>query len=294
MADHIEILRKFEKRRDFFIGVDSDGCAFDAMEIKHKECFIPNTINSWNLQPYARFARQVAEFVNLYSIHRGCNRFIALELVFDLLADWDEVVSRGYVSPKIDSLRNWIHNESRLANPTLENEVNQTGDPILRQALDWSTAVNDSIENIVRNVPPFPFVRESFEQINGRADIVVVSATPYDALHREWKEHNLAKYVRLICGQELGSKKEHLQYCACGKYEPEAILMIGDAPGDMRAARDCGVCFCPINPGKEADSWKRFQDEAANRFFRGQYKGDYENKLIEEFLNLLPSTPPWK
>ena len=27
----------------FFVGIDSDGCAFDTMEIKHKECFCPNT-----------------------------------------------------------------------------------------------------------------------------------------------------------------------------------------------------------------------------------------------------------
>ena len=32
------------KRNDFFIGIDSDGCVFDTMEVKHKECFIPNMI----------------------------------------------------------------------------------------------------------------------------------------------------------------------------------------------------------------------------------------------------------
>lgn len=294
MSKHIEKLKQFEKRKDFFIGVDSDGCAFDAMEIKHKECFIPNTINSWNLQPFARFVRQAAEFVNLYSIHRGCNRFIALELVFDLLANWDEVVERGYQSPEIDSLREWIKKETRLANPALEQMVAESGDSILTQTLEWSTAVNDTIEKIVRNVPPFPFVRESFEKINVLADIVVVSATPYEALEREWTEHGLANYVRLICGQELGSKKEHLQYGACGKYEPEKILMIGDAPGDMRAAKDNGVCYYPINPSHEAESWERFYREAADKFFSGTYKGDYESNVIEEFLALLPSTPPWQ
>ena len=46
---------------EFFVGIDSDGCAFDTMEIKHKECFIPNIINSWDLQSVSRFARQAAE-----------------------------------------------------------------------------------------------------------------------------------------------------------------------------------------------------------------------------------------
>ncbi|MCK4793601.1 MAG: hypothetical protein KAV87_58270, partial [Desulfobacteraceae bacterium] len=107
MSDHVEKLVGLEKQKDFFIGIDSDGCAFDTMELKHKECFIPNIINSWGLQPVSRFAREAAEFVNLYSVHRGCNRFIALELVFDLLADWQEALDRGYKMPAIDSLRQW-------------------------------------------------------------------------------------------------------------------------------------------------------------------------------------------
>ena len=30
-------LHDFRPTREFFIGIDSDGCAFDTMEIKHKE-----------------------------------------------------------------------------------------------------------------------------------------------------------------------------------------------------------------------------------------------------------------
>ena len=30
----------------------SDGCAFDVMEVKHKECFCPATVNAWNLRPF--------------------------------------------------------------------------------------------------------------------------------------------------------------------------------------------------------------------------------------------------
>jgi len=69
----------------FFIGIDSDGCAFDTMEVKHKECFIPNIINYWDLQPVSKYAREAAEFVNLYSKWRGINRWPALVMVFDLL-----------------------------------------------------------------------------------------------------------------------------------------------------------------------------------------------------------------
>ena len=123
---------------------------------------------------------------------------------------------------------------------------------------------------------------------------MVVSATPNEALKREWAEHDIAKHVRMICGQEMGKKAEHLKYGAAGKYDAGRILMVGDAPGDMKAAKANDALFYPINPGDEAVSWKRFYAEAADKFLAGQYTGDYEQKLIDEFMEYLPDTPPWK
>ena len=294
MSDHIEQLKAFEKKNDFFIGIDSDGCAFDTMEVKHKECFIPNIINSWDLQAVSRFAREAAEFVNLYSQWRGINRFPALVMVFDLLAERPEAVERGYQSPQIDSLRKWIEEESRLGNPALEAKVKEDSDAVLRRALEWSIAVNETVGRIVRGVPPYPHVRESLDKISPIADIMVISATPNEALKREWEEHGIAKHVGMICGQEMGKKKEHIQYGTCGKYEQQNILMIGDAPGDMKAAKANDALFYPINPGNEAASWKRFLEEAADKFFAGEYSGEYEDALIQEFMSYLPSVPPWK
>ena len=84
-------LKAFERRHDFFVGIDSDGCAFDTMEIKHKECFIPNIVKHWDLQAVSKYAREAAEFVNLYSHWRGINRFPAVLMVFDLLRERPEV-----------------------------------------------------------------------------------------------------------------------------------------------------------------------------------------------------------
>ena len=95
-------------------------------------------------------------------------------------------------------------------NPALQAEVEKTGDPDLKQALAWSKAVNETVEKFVRGVPPFPYVRECLEKFKPSADLFVVSATPNEALQREWEEHDLAKYVRAICGQEIGTKKETL------------------------------------------------------------------------------------
>ena len=136
--------------------------------------------------------------------------------------------------------------------------------------LEWSKAVNRSIEEIVHNVPPFPYVRPCLEAMVAQADVLVVSATPHEALQREWDEHDLTKYVVAICGQEVGTKKECLQ--AARHYPPCHTLMIGDAPGDHKAAVANEALFFPINPGAEEASWKRLLDEGLQRFFDGTFR----------------------
>ena len=287
-------LKEFQPRHDFFVGIDSDGCAFDTMEIKHKECFIPNIIKHWDLQPVSKYAREAGEFVNLYSKWRGINRWPALLMVFDLLAERAEVQRRGVSLPDVPSLRKWAETEKALANPALKAAIEKAGDPVLKRALAWSEGVNASIADMVHGVPPFPFVRESLQALADNADIIVVSATPGEALRREWAEHDIARYAAVIAGQEMGSKAEHLKLAAAGKYPADHVLMVGDAPGDLKAARANGVLFFPVSPGAEDASWQLFYEEAMGRFLSGAYAGAYEAKLIADFEALLPDTPPWK
>jgi phosphoglycolate phosphatase-like HAD superfamily hydrolase len=294
MTDPQALLREFKPRHKFLIAIDSDGCAFDTMEIKHKECFIPNIIKYWNLQPVSKYARAAAEFVNLYSRWRGINRFPALTMTFDLLQEWPEVQKRKVEIPAALSLREWIKRETKLGNPVLEAEVKKSGDQVLKQALDWSKAVNASVADLVHHVPPFPFVRESLQKVSEWADIIVCSATPYEALRREWEEHDIARFTQVIAGQEMGSKKEHIQFASAGRYEKEKVLMIGDAPGDMKAAQGNDAMFFPVNPGEEEKSWELFFKDISDKFKKGIYSREVEQKLIQEFDRHLPELPPWK
>ena len=59
---------------------------------------------------------------------------------------------------------------------------------------------------MVKGVPPFPHLRETLEKAAHQADMMVVSQTPVEALTREWEEHNIANFVEVIAGQELGTK----------------------------------------------------------------------------------------
>ena len=59
--------------------------------------------------------------------------------------------------------------------------------------------------------------------------------------------------------------------------------MVGDAPGDRKAAEANGVLFYPIDPGHEDESWRRFHDEALPRFFAGTYAGAYMAEQVARF-----------
>ncbi|MCA9101674.1 MAG: HAD family hydrolase [Planctomycetales bacterium] len=282
---------EIESKHKFLVGIDSDGCAFDTMEIKHKECFIPNTINSYDLQAVSKYAREAAEFVNLYSKSRGINRFPALVETLEWLQRRPEVKARGVTIEIPQALVDWMASETKLGNPALAKLVESGGDPELRRALEWSTAVNDTVARFVRGVPPFPKVRECLERMAEQADLIVCSATPNDALRREWDEHGLAQYVTAICGQETASKKESLALAK--NYAAYHTLMIGDAPGDYNAAKANDALFYPINPGAEEASWQRLFDEGIERFFAGTFAGDYQTRLLAEFDTYLPESPPW-
>ena len=288
-------LYDMKREHDFLICIDSDGCVFDTMEVKHKECFIPNIIKYWNFQAVDKFARETAEYVNLYSKSRGINRFPALLEVFDLVAERPEVIARGYRLPDIASFRQWVATEPKMGNPALESYVAaHPDDALMAHMLAWSKAVNETIADMVHGVPPFPYVRESLAKMAEQADIIVVSQTPNAALEREWAEHGIDRYAKVIAGQEMGTKADCIGYAKTHGYANDHVLMIGDAPGDLKAGKRNDALFFPINPSEEDASWKQLYEESLDRFFGERYAGDYEAELIRVFDGYLPATPPWK
>ena len=292
--DYLAQLKNLPKKHQFFIGIDSDGCVFDSMEIKQKECFCPAVIKHMKLQPVSRMARETWEFVNLYSKTRGCNRFHAMQRFVKLLAARPEVAERGIEVPQLPDMNAWIARESKLGNPTLKAEVEKGGSIELAKLLEWSLEVNQRIADMVYGIPPFPHVVNFLKRANAQADSIVVSQTPLEALQREWEENDIDKYIAMIAGQEHGTKSEHIKFATQGKgYPASNILMVGDAPGDLKAARNNDAMFFPIIPGEEELSWKELSTQGLDRFFNGTFAGDYQDQLIARFDLALPENPSW-
>lgn len=293
--DYIAQLKNLKKEHDFFIGFDSDGCVFDTMALKHKECFCPAVIKNFRLQSVSNAARDVWDFVNLYSKTRGFNRFTALQTFRDFLSRHPDVIASGFTVPALKGLDKWIEKESKLGNPALAAEVERTGDPDLKIALAWSLEVNERVADLVFGVAPFPYVLDVLNRGAERADMIVVSQTPLEALEREWEENNMTSYVKLIAGQEHGTKAEHIQLATEGRgYAADHVLKVGDAPGDYKAAVANNALFYPIIPGRERESWKRLKEEGLDKFFDGTFAGAYQKMLIDEFEAALPEHPAWE
>jgi phosphoglycolate phosphatase-like HAD superfamily hydrolase len=292
--DYQSILRNFKPSHEFFIGIDSDGCVFDSMEVKQKEFFIPNALKYFDLYAISKILRETWEFVNLYSIYRGGNRFTSLIKVFELLHERKEIRDTGFKLPDLSSLKEWVKTETKLGNANLLNFFESHYNPDLEKVVRWTEAVNKDITYWPYSIPPFPHAKSAIEKTSAFADLIIVSQTPLEALDREWKEHDLKKFVNTIAGQEHGTKTEHIALAGKGKYPNNKILMIGDAKGDLDAAKNNGILFYPIIPGKEDKSWERFINEGLERFIKDIFAGRYEELLLSEFRKSLPDTPPWK
>ena len=291
-----DILLNMKPTKEYLVCVDSDGCVFDNMELKHKECFCPATVNVWGLQSVSRYAREAAEFVNLYSKTRGMNRFPAVVRTLELLGARREARERGYVCPDLTPLKKWIEETDSLSAKGIREYAEAHGgdlDPILATAARWSAEVDENIERIVHGVAPLPGVKETFAEIAQFTDIVIVSATPHEAIVREWGAQGLLEHITVVAGQELGTKKECIRKAMEGKYAADHVLMVGDAPGDHDAATANGVLFYPIVPGQEVESWSRLRSEAAVKFREGAYAGSYMEKLNAHFDSVLRSEPTW-
>ena len=279
--------------KDFLVCIDSDGCVFDTMEIKHKECFCPSYINYFGLQAVSKYARDAWDFVNLYSSTRGMNRFLVLLRSLELLSRRKEVAERGFVTPQLPELQAYVAAGKPLNNSGLEQYLKENPQSEeIRNILAWSYDVNKRIGEMVHSVPPFPYVRECLKEIREFADIVIVSATQTLALEREWAEHDLLGLVTSVTGQEAGTKAEIIAGLK-DKYPADHIIMVGDAPGDRDAAKANGVLYYPICPDREAASWASF-GKCMKAFLGGSYAGAEEAKNIAYFETLLPEDPLWE
>ncbi|MFA6289524.1 MAG: hypothetical protein WC661_19255 [Opitutaceae bacterium] len=283
----------YTARHDRMIACDSDGCVFDVMDLKHKECFCPAFIKHFGLQRCARQAREVWEFVNLYSRTRGCNRFVGVGLSLKLLATHPGVVALGMEFMDFTALHAFLRSTTALGEPALVRACEETNDAALHAMLVWTREVNVAVAAMCKGLGPFAGADEGLRLAMRAADVVVVSQAPHETLISEWTHAGLTAHTVFVAGQEFGGKAAQIHEASEGRYAADKILVLGDAPGDKEAAQTSGAWFFPIMPGGEVASWRRFIEEAYPRFQCGEFDATYQAELGAAFDAALPANPPW-
>ena len=273
----------FTDKFNFIVCIDSDGCAMDTMDIKHIQFFGPLAAEIFAIKDKIKFLEEWNR-INLFSKTRGINRFKGLLLGLKFAEKNGESIEDYTVFQK------WCDETLSLSNQSLEEAYATSLDPVLKKALEWSKAVNNGIESELKGKDrPFEGVKEALEVISKSAQIAIVSSANSEAVNSEWERHGLMPFVSEFFGQERGSKFAAIKEIKNQGFLPENILMIGDAPGDLDAAKNNGVHFYPILYGKEKESWSNLINDVLKEFLDNKYNDlkyqEIYSKHLEEAKN---------
>ena len=276
-------LQDFQKSKDFLVCIDSDGCAIDSMNVKHINCFGPRMIDEWSLHDWAEEILERWNYVNLYSLTRGINRFKGL------IKALKEINEKYVEIEDLGSLEHWVETTNELSNNALAKAIEENPESVcLKKALSWSNQVNASIKQLPEaDVLPFPMVKEALMFAHERADIAIVSSANLGAIMDEWQRHELLPHVDLVLAQDAGTKAYCIQELVKKGYDKNKVVMCGDAPGDMDAANLNGVFYYPIKVNLEKESWGEFINVGFEKLISGAYEGAYQNAKKEEFIKNL-------
>lgn len=271
-------VKEFKRKKDFLVCVDSDGCAMDTMDIKHKKCFGPCLVEEWGLEAHGGEILDRWNEINLYSATRGINRFKGLAV---MLSEVNEKLT------KIDGLEEllfWADNTAETSNASLEREIERTGSQCLKKALNWSLSLNKAIDALSdEQKKPFDGVKETLEKIHAFADVAIVSSANKSAVTEEWTKYGLIDSVDIMLTQEDGTKKHCIGEMKKKGYGEGKALMVGDAVGDHKAAEENGIYFYPILVKHEAESWRKLNEEVVALFREGRMDAKYRENLIKKF-----------
>ena len=266
----MSIFDTFTRKHDYLVCVDSDGCVMDTMNCKHFRCFGPCMVTEWKLDQWKDEILDRWNVINLFSMTRGINRFKGLAMALG------EINEKYTAIEGIEALQDWADNAPALSNDGVSKAIAEATDPVakkvLEKALAWSKAVNASIVALDEALKiPYEGAKEGLAAAHQFADVAMVSSANRDAVEEEWGKFGLLQHTDIVLAQDIGSKAACIAEMMKFGYDPDKVLMIGDAPGDSDAAARNGVHYYPILVNHEKASW----DEAIATAYGKLRSGDY-------------------
>ena len=281
----MSIFDTFARKHDYLVCVDSDDCVMDTMNCKHIHCFGPCMVTEWALEEWKDEILDRWNVINLFSMTRGINRFKGLAMALG------EIHEKYKPIPGIQALRHWVDAAPALSNDAVIKAAAEAADPeakaIFEKALSWSKAVNASIVKLPEELKvPYEGAKEGLAAAHSFADVAMVSSANRDAVEEEWGKFGLLEHTDIVLAQDIGSKAACIAEMLKFGYDPDKVVMIGDAPGDCDAAEKNGVHYYPILVNHEKASWDEAIAVGFGKLLSGEY-APYGNEKKQTFLHNL-------
>ena len=281
----MSIFESFERKHDFLVCVDSDGCVMDTMNCKHFHCFGPCMVKEWGLEEWEKEILDRWNVINLFSMTRGINRFKGLAMALgEIHETYKPIIG-------IDALKHWADTAPALSNDAVAKAAAAAEDAdaklVFEKALAWSKAVNAAIVELDEALKvPYEGAKEGLAAAHEFADVAMVSSANRDAVEEEWGKFGLLEHTDIVLAQDVGSKAACIAEMLKFGYDPKKVVMVGDAPGDCDAAEKNGVHYYPILVNHEKASWEEAVQVAFAKLRQGEYDA-YGAQKKQEFLRNL-------
>ena len=281
----MSIFDSFERKHDYLVCVDSDGCVMDTMNCKHFHCFGPCMVTEWGLEEWKDAILDRWNVINLFSMTRGINRFKGLAMALG------EIDKQYKPITGIAALQHWADTAPALSNDAVAKAAADATDPdaklVFEKALSWSKAVNASIVELDEALKvPYNGAKEGLAAAHTFAEVAMVSSANRDAVEEEWGKFGLLEHTDIVLAQDVGSKAACIKEMLKFGYDLDKVVMVGDAPGDCDAAEKNNVHYYPILVNHEKESWDEAIAVAFGKLQSGEY-AEYGAKKKQEFLKNL-------
>ena len=281
----MSIFDTFERKHDYLVCVDSDGCVMDTMNCKHFHCFGPCMVAEWGLEEWKQPILDRWNVINLFSMTRGINRFKGLAMALK------EIDGKYTKITGVDALVHWADTAPALSNDGVAKAAAEAADPdaklVLEKALSWSKAVNAAIVELDESLKvPYAGAKEGLAAAHRFADVAMVSSANRDAVEEEWGKFGLLEHTDIVLAQDIGSKAACIKEMLKFGYDLDKVVMVGDAPGDCDAAEKNGVHYYPILVNHEKESWDEAIAVAFGKLQSGEYAA-YGAEMKQKFLRNL-------
>ena len=281
----MSIFDTFERKHDYLVCVDSDGCVMDTMNCKHFHCFGPCMVTEWGLEEWKDEILDRWNVINLFSMTRGINRFKGLAMALK------EIDGKYKKITGVDALVHWADTAPALSNDGVAKAANEAADAdaklVFEKALSWSKAVNAAIVELPEELKvPYAGAKEGLAAAHAFADVAMVSSANRDAVEEEWGKFGLLEHTDIVLAQDVGSKAACIKEMLKFGYDLDKVVMVGDAPGDCDAAEKNNVYYYPILVNHEKESWDEAIAVGFGKLQNGEFATYEAEKKNQFYANL--------